>query len=356
MEKEGVLYTSLQGKRAVCNLCYRRCNIGEGQIGFCGVRKNIGGKIYLIAYGKLTAVNIDPIEKKPLFHYRPGSSMLSLGTVGCNYNCLYCQNWDISHERGISGHDVPPEELVNTAVGNGADGITYTYNEPTIFAEYAIDTAILARKHGIFNTFVTNGYMTPEAANLLSKHIDAMTVDFKGNARTEFARKYISILSEEAIFQTLLELKKRHVFIEITDLVVPRVGDAPEDAEKLVKWIYDNLGPDVPLHFLRFHPDYKMMDFPETLLKTLEKHYEIAKRIGMRYVYLGNVPGHKYENTYCPECGTLLVKRFVFTIIDYNVTEDGRCPKCGAKINIVINPNVNLSSRSRKEEMMGGVA
>ncbi len=356
MEKEGVLYKPLKDKRAVCNLCYRRCNIGEGQIGFCGVRRNIGGKIYLIAYGKLTAINIDPIEKKPLFHYRPGSAMLSVGTVGCNYNCLYCQNWDISHERGILGYDVPPSELVDTAIDRGVDGITYTYNEPTIFAEYAMDTAEIARRHGIFNTFVTNGYMTPEAVKLLSSRIDAMTVDFKGNAKTEFARKYISILSEEVILQTLLELKKRHVFLEVTDLIVPKVGDSAEDADKLVKWIYDNLGPDTPIHFLRFHPDYKMMDFPETPVKTLEKHYEIAKRIGMHYVYLGNVPGHRYENTYCPVCNTLLVRRFIFTITGYNITKDGRCPKCSSKINIIINPKVDLNMRKGTEEMQGGIA
>lgn len=353
MKKEGVLYKQLPNKRAVCNLCYRRCNIGEGQIGFCGVRKNIGGRIYLIAYGKLTAVNIDPIEKKPLFHYKPGSAMLSVGTVGCNYNCLYCQNWDISHERGISGYDVPPNELVETARNRDAEGITYTYNEPTIFAEYAIDAATEAKRYGLFNTFVTNGYMTPEAAGLLSKYIDAMTVDFKGNARTEFARKYISILSEETILQTLLELKKRHVFIEITDLVVPKVGDFIEDAEKLVKWIYDNLGPDTPIHFLRFHPDYKMLDFPDTPVKMLEKHYDLAKGIGMHYVYLGNVPGHKYENTYCPECGALLIKRFIFTITEYKITKDGRCPKCSAKINIIINPKVNLNKD--KKEMWSGI-
>jgi len=342
VEKEGILYKQLPNGRAECDLCARRCKIGEGQKGFCGIRKNIGGKIYLIAYGDIAAVNIDPIEKKPLFHYKPGASMLSVGTVGCNFNCLYCQNWDLSHERHIGGREITPEELTELGRQYGVDGITYTYNEPTIFMEYAIDVAKLAKKEGMFNTFVTNGYMTPEAVDAASGFIDAMTVDFKGNANDGFARKYIAIPSEEPIFQSLLEMKRKGIFVEITDLVVPGVGDSTEDAKKLVKWIYDNMGPDVPLHFLRFHPDYKMLDIPMTPVETLERHYKIAKDEGMNYVYLGNVPGHKYENTYCPECGTLLIKRFVFDIIDYRITKDGRCPKCGAKINIARQPSRNF--------------
>ncbi|MEM3201694.1 MAG: AmmeMemoRadiSam system radical SAM enzyme [Candidatus Micrarchaeaceae archaeon] len=346
MEKEGILYQQMPNKRAVCNLCARRCNIGEGQKGFCGVRANKDGKIYLIVYGHIAALNIDPIEKKPLFHYKPGASMLSVGTVGCNFNCLYCQNWDISHERELIGTDIMPDELVETGKRYAVDGITYTYNEPTIFMEYAIDVAKEARKAGIFNTFVTNGYMTPEAVDAASGYIDAMTVDFKGDANTQFSRKYISIVSEHPIFDALLEMKRKGIFVEITDLVVPKVGDSLDEARKMVKWIYDNLGPDVPIHFLRFHPDFKMLDFPETPVKTLEAHYKIAKEEGMQYVYLGNVPGHKYENTYCPECGALLIKRFVFDILEYNITPDGRCPKCNTKINIALQPKEAIRQRN----------
>jgi len=294
--------------------------------------------VYSTAYGRIAALNIDPIEKKPLFHFKPGARMLSLGTVGCNFNCLYCQNWDISHTRELSGEEILPKELVDMAINYGVDGITYTYNEPTIFMEYAIDVAKEARKKGLFNTFVTNGYMTPEAAELASKYIDAMTVDFKGNANTQFARKYISIFSDDPIFETLKVLKKNKVFIEITDLVVPNVGDSIDDAKRLISWILENLGPEVPIHFLRFHPDFKMLDLPLTPEKTLVKHYRLAKEMGMKYVYIGNMPGHKYENTYCPKCGALLIKRFIFDILEYNITDELKCPRCGEKINIVVKP------------------
>ena len=340
MEKEGVLYNTLPSGRAVCNLCARRCNIPEGGIGFCGVRKNIGGKVYSTIYGKIAALNIDPIEKKPLFHFKPGASMLSIGTVGCNFNCLYCQNWDISHTREHFGEEIMPDKLVELGLKYKVDGITYTYNEPTIFMEYAIDVAKEARRHKLFNTFVTNGYMTPEAAELASNYIDAMTVDFKGDANTKFARKYITIFSDDPIFETLKVLKEKKVFVEITDLVVPKVGDSLDDAKKLIEWIRDNLGDETPIHFLRFHPDYKMMDIPATPVETLERHYKLAKELGMKYVYLGNVPGHKYENTYCPKCGTLLIKRFIFDVLEYNITNDLKCPKCGAKINIAVKPEI----------------
>jgi pyruvate formate lyase activating enzyme len=342
MEKEGLLYKTIQNNRAICNLCARRCNIPEGGIGFCGVRKNIDGKVYSTAYGKIAALNIDPIEKKPLFHFKPGARMLSIGTVGCNFNCLYCQNWDLSHTRELFGEEILPKELIDMAINYGVDGITYTYNEPTIFMEYAIDVAKEARKKGLFNTFVTNGYMTPEAAELASKYIDAMTVDFKGNANTQFARKYISIFSDDPIFETLKVLKKNKVFIEITDLVVPNVGDSIEDAKKLVSWILENLGPEVPIHFLRFHPDFKMLDLPLTPEKTLVKHYKLAKEMGMKYVYIGNMPGHEYENTYCPKCGALLIKRFIFDILEYNITDELKCPRCGEKINIAVKPEFKI--------------
>ena len=339
MKKEGILYKRLPNGRAECDLCARRCKIGEGQKGFCGIRQNINGSIYLIAYGNLAALNIDPIEKKPRFHVKPGASMLSVGTVGCNFNCLYCQNWDISRERNIGSKEIMPDYLVELGIQYAVDGITYTYNEPTIFMEYAMDVARISKKRGMFNTFVTNGYMTPEAVDAAAGLIDAMTVDFKGNANDKFAQKYIAIPSEEPIFESLKELKKKKIFVEITDLVVPKFGDSIDDARKLARWIYDNMGPDVPLHFLRFHPDYKMLDIPMTPVKTLEKHYAVAKEAGINYVYLGNVPGHKYENTYCPECGELLIKRFIFDIIEYRITDEGKCPKCGAKINIERKPS-----------------
>jgi len=339
MQKLGILYTSIANKRAVCNLCARRCNIPEGSLGFCGVRKNIDGKIYSTAYGEIAAINLDPIEKKPLFHYKPKATMLSLGTNGCNFNCQYCQNWDLSHQRDVKTTEISPELAVEMAKRYKADGISYTYNEPTIFMEYALDTAELAHKNKLFNTFVTNGYMTPEAIDVAAGKIDAMTVDFKGNANTKFAMRYISIISEQPIFSSLLAMKEKHMFIEITDLIVPKVGDSLDDAKILIKWIYDNLGPNTPIHFLRFYPHYKMQDFPPTPVATLERHYRLAKKIGMKYVYVGNVPNNKYENTYCPNCGNLLIERSGLDIINYNITEDKKCPKCGEKVEIMFNPS-----------------
>jgi pyruvate formate lyase activating enzyme len=338
MQKLGILYKEIENKRAICNICSRRCNIPNNSIGFCGVRKNIDGKIYSTAYGDIAAINLDPIEKKPLFHYMPKATMLSVGTNGCNFNCQYCQNWDLSHQRNALTHEISPEMLVEMAKKYKVDGISYTYNEPTIFIEYALDTAELAHKNGFFNTFVTNGYMTPEVIDIVSGKIDAMTVDFKGNANTKFTMRYISIISEQPIFSSLLALKEKKIFIEITDLIVPKVGDSLEDAKILISWIYDNLGPDTPIHFLRFYPSYKMQDFSPTPVTTLEKHYKLAKDIGMKYVYIGNVPNHKYENTYCPKCGNLLIERLNFDILNYYITKDQQCPKCGTKINIKINP------------------
>ncbi|MGC8662199.1 MAG: AmmeMemoRadiSam system radical SAM enzyme [Candidatus Micrarchaeia archaeon] len=340
MEKEGILYKSMPGERAVCNLCARRCNIPKGGLGFCGVRKNNNGKIFSTVYGKIAALNIDPIEKKPLFHFKPGARMLSVGTVGCNFNCQYCQNWDLSHEHEPMGKDIMPDELVKLGLEQSVDGLTYTYNEPTVFMEYALDVAKEARKHKLFNTFVTNGYMTGESAELAAKYIDAITVDFKGNANINFVRKYISILSDDPIFETLKILKEKKVFIEITDLIIPKVGDSLQDAKKLVLWIRDNLGPDTPMHFLRFYPEFKMQNIPETPIETLVEHHNMAKEAGMNYVYIGNVPGHEFENTYCPNCGALLIKRFSFDIVEYNITKELRCPDCGEKINIKIEPTI----------------
>lgn len=321
-----------------CNLCHRRCIIAPGAYGVCGVRKNIGGKLYTLIYGLLTAANLDPIEKKPLMHFHPGSVVFSISTVGCDFFCQFCQNWEISQsrlEKGLYGHYMSPKKVVETAKRHGADGISYTYNEPTIFYEFMLDTAKLAKKEGLFNTMVTNGYMTPEALKELAPYMDAATVDFKGGANKEFYKKYIGVPEPSLIFDTLLEMKKHGIFIEITNLVVPLVGDDEEDIKRLARWIVDNLGPETPFHLLRFYPHYKMIDFPPTETKTLENLAIVAKNEGLEYVYIGNVWGHPMENTYCPKCGYKLVERRGFYILSWNLTEDNRCPRCGYKINIV---------------------
>jgi pyruvate formate lyase activating enzyme len=334
--KEAELYRRLPNGRVQCTACARFCQIGEGQVGLCGVRGVVGGKLYLLVYGRVIAGHIDPIEKKPVVHYRPGSKIFSIATTGCSWLCHYCQNYDISQRRKVDGIEAAPADVVQMAVSRGCDGLAYTYNQPTIFIEYARDVGKLARQSGLFNIFVSNGYDTPETVRMMGEFLDCITVDFKGSGETGFVRRYIGIPNAQPIFDTLLEIKqKTKIHIEITDLIVPKVGDSLEAASHLCKWVYDNLGPETPVHFLRFHPDYKMMDLPSTPVETLEKHYEIGKRTGLKYVYIGNVPGHPAESTYCPGCGGVLVRRFGYEILEYNLDDSNRCVACGYKTPIV---------------------
>ena len=333
--KEAELYTTLTAGRVKCTACARYCQLKEEQVGFCGIRQNVGGKLQLLSYGKLFTGHIDPIEKKPVIHYHPGTKIFSVSTSGCNWSCRYCQNYEISQRRKVEGMDVEPSDVPKLALAQGCQGIAYTYNEPTIFIEYAKDIGIEAHKKGLFNIFVSNGFATPDTVRMMSQFLDCITVDFKGNGEKGFVRKYISIPSSEPIFESLLEIKnKTKIHVEITDLVVPEVGDSLVEARKLSKWVYDNLGPLMPIHFLRFHPDYKMMEFPETPIRTLEAHYRIAKEAGLEYVYLGNVPGHRLENTYCHGCHEIVVKRYGFDITGWNLDKQNKCKFCGTKIPI----------------------
>jgi len=326
--------------KVICDLCYKRCPIADGGFGACGVRYNKGGKLYTLVYGLLTAANIDPIEKKPLMHFMPGSKVFSISTAGCNFMCRFCQNWTISQSRRdeIFGEFFTPEEVVKEAKKYGADGISYTYNEPTVFYEFMLDTAKIAKSQGLFNTMVTNGYMTIEPLKELGPYMDAATVDFKGGGNKEFYRKFMGVPDPEPIFDSLQEMKRQNIFIEITNLVVPKYGDKVEDIRKLASWVVNYLGPETPFHLLRFYPNFMMLDLPPTPVQTLEKLAKVAKEEGLHYVYIGNVPGHPYENTYCPYCGELLVRRYGFQIVEWRLTKDNRCPKCGHKINIVGRP------------------
>jgi len=344
--KQAELYKDLPNGRVMCTACARNCQIAEGQIGFCGVRGVVGGKLYLLAYGRVMAGHIDPIEKKPVVHYRPGSKVFSIATSGCSWACAYCQNSDISQLRKIEGIEATAGELVDNALSHGCEGMAYTYNQPTIFMEYARDVGRLARSRGLFNIFVSNGYDTPETVAMMDDFLDCVTVDFKGSGETNFVRRYIAIPNADPIFQSLLEIKKRgKVHVEITDLIVPKVGDSLEAATKLCRWVYDNLGPDIPVHFLRFHPDYKMMDFPWTPVETLEKHVRIGREAGLNYVYIGNVTGHPDESTYCPGCKGVLIKRYGYEILEYNLDQKNRCKACGYKT-----PIVGPLSRSFRED------
>jgi pyruvate formate lyase activating enzyme len=331
---EAMLYKRLPDGKVKCNLCARLCTIPKGKVGFCLVRKNVEGKLYALTYGKACSACVDPITKKPLAHFHPGALVMSIATGGCNFRCEFCDNWMISQEKGVIGRDFPPEKVVKATRDNGCHGISYTYTEPTIFFEYAYDTATLAHKAGFFNTFVTNGYMTPKAVKTIAPVLDAATVDFKGGADPEFYRRFSAVPSVEPIFESLKEMKRHGIHVEITNLVVPKRGDSLERIRELAEWIRDNLGRDTVFHLLRFHPDYKLTELPSTPISTLEKACDIAREVGLNYVYIGNVPGHRYENTYCPNCNELVVRRFSFEISRWNLTKDMRCPACGHKIAI----------------------
>ncbi len=511
MGKVAELWKPVEGtNKIMCTACARYCKIGEGQVGLCGVRGVHDGKLWLYVYGRVITGHVDPIEKKPVSHYRPGSKIFSIATTGCNWlchpagtsilmadgdiravedlrpgdalwsvdgpsldpvpdivteagereaavlrvslrgmknallataehpvltqngwvaaadlrpgdlaaamkdlvessrplpmpeisdhsarfhpnetaaflrlpssaretvprfewkevqnvrieadreavyslecipahtyisngiivhNCRYCQNADISQRRKVEGIEVEPQDVVRMTLDQGCQGLAYTYNQPTIFIEFARDIGILARQAGLINIFVSNGYDTPETVAEMPKFLDCVTVDFKGSGETNFVRKYINIPNADPIFQTILDMRDtKKIHIEITDLIVPQVGDSLDAARHLSKWVYDNLGPDTPIHFLRFHPDYKMMEFPWTPVETLEKHCAVAKEVGLKYVYVGNVPGHPLEHTYCPGCGAIAIKRYGFDITGWYLDKDNKCKKCGYKLSIV---------------------
>ena len=336
MTKEAILYEKLPNDKVRCTACARYCEIGKNQIGLCGIRGNENGKLQLYVYGKVIAGHVDPIEKKPVTHFHAGTKIFSIATTGCNWLCKYCQNSDISQRRKVEGTDMTPQQVVDTAIQYGAQGIAYTYNQPSIFIEFARDCGVIARKKGLINVFVSNGYDTPETVKMMDEFLDCITVDFKGSAEPEFTRKFIGVPDPKPIFDTLIEIRdKTKIHVEITDLIVPNVGDNLEYAKKLSKFIYDEFGPEMPIHFLRFHPDYKMMDYEPTPIKTLEKHYQVAKQEGLKYVYLGNVPGHPWEHTYCSECNEIVVKRYGFDIQGWNMDKNNKCKFCGNQIPII---------------------
>lgn len=326
--KEALFYEKLEGEKVRCNLCPRHCILSDGQKGFCGVRRNEKGKLYSLVYGRLCSMNIDPIEKKPLFHFAPGSRSLSIATVGCNLKCKFCQNWEISMSKEIFGENVEPEEVVEAAKNYNAEGIAYTYVEPTIFYEFALDTMKLAKKAGLYNIWVSNGYTEIEPIRKMAKYLDAINVDLKGDKK--FYNTLCYVADETPIKKALLEYKKHGIWIEVTTLLIPGYNDKKEQIEQIVNWVKENLGDSTPLHFSRFFPHYKLMDVPSTPLETLEKAFEIAKNKGMKYVYVGNVLGHDRESTFCPKCGSLVIKRVGFEIVSFNK----KCPKCDETIPI----------------------
>ena len=323
-----------------CSLCARRCFVAKDKRGFCNVRVNLDNKLYTLNYGKLIAVNVDPVEKKPLFHFYPASTSLSIAAQGCNFRCQFCDNWEISQSvdgesMKIAGEAYTPEDIVKLAEKNGCKSISYTYTEPTIFFEFACKTAKLAHRSNIMNTFVTNGYMTDEAVKKISKFLDAATVDLKASADPAFYKSFMSVPDVEPIFHCLRRLKKQRVHIEITNLIVPQIGDDAEKCGKLAERVNTELSANVPFHVLQFHPSYKMLELPLTPVSVLEKCVREAKVAGLRYVYLGNVLGHADESTYCYNCGELLIKRTGFVVEKINMVNEC-CPNCGFKISVLM--------------------
>jgi len=326
---EAMLYVKGPEKLVQCCLCAWRCSISDGASGFCSVRKNQGGILYTLNYGKAVAFGIDPIGKKPLLHFNPGASVASIAAAGCNFRCQFCDNWLISHGQTVTENLLPPEEIVRLAKQANCQGISYTYTEPTVFMEYAYDTAKLAHEEGLFNTFVTNGYMTHETVKTILPYIDAVTVDFKAAGDSDFYKTVSSVPDVEPIFETLKEFKLARVHIEVTNLVIPKVGNSMYKLKCLAKWVNDYLGPNTPFHLLRFYPDYKMTALPVTSMPDMENAYLVAKSEGLLFVYLGNMSGHVAENTYCPACSELVIQRNGFEIITWNVTADMHCKFCG---------------------------
>ena len=338
MIKDAILWNPLPDGKVECVACARRCRIPRGSHGFCFVRQNVGGKLKLINYSTLAAMQIDPIEKKPFNHFMPGSYVFGVGTSSCNWGCLFCQNHNISKEREMAGVDVGPKRLVDLAVENETESIAFTYNEPTIFIEYALDVAAEAHRKGLYYLFVTNGYMTGETVAEMKGRIDAAVVDFKGSGEQKLSYWFEAVISYEPVREALVEMKRAGIHIEITDLVVPRVGDSLEACDELTRWIHDSLGPDTPVQFTRFHPDYKMLDYPDTPYETLKRHHDIAKGNGLNYVYIGNVPGTPYENTYCPKCGAAAIERSGHYVVGWHLDKEMRCKACRTKVFVVGHP------------------
>ncbi len=333
---EAEYYEKIDGKRVRCTLCPHRCIIDNGKYGICNVRKNIDGKLYSMVYGKVSAMAMDPIEKKPLFHFHPGSWIFSLSTVGCNLKCKHCQNWEISQSmvENFPLRNYSAEEIVDLAIDEGSDGIAWTYNEPTIWFEFNLEASKISKSRGMYNVYVTNGYINEEPLKELSKYIDAMNIDVKGFT-DEFYRKIVGGRLEP-VLETVERARDLGIHVEITYLIIPTLNDNDNEIRNFSKWMFDVFGKDSIVHFSRFHPDYKLMDLYETPMETLLKAYRIAKEEGINYVYLGNVWDEKYESTYCPKCGTRLIKRSGYNVKIENLTPDGRCSKCGEKIKIIL--------------------
>lgn len=329
--KEAMFYEKLEDRKVRCFLCAHHCVIKNGKRGICYVRKNVDGVLQSLVYGKVISMNVDPIEKKPLFHFLPVSTSLSIASVGCNFRCEHCQNFEISqypreHE-DILGRDVTPEDIVTAAAANGCESISYTYTEPTIFFEFVYDCARLAHGKGIKNVFVSNGYTGAEATRAIAPYLDGNNIDLKGG--DEFYRKVCGARLDP-VKETIRLMKELGVWVEVTTLIIPDYNDSEEDLKGIAGFLA-SVSRSIPWHVTQFYPTHQLTDKPRTPLKTLRRAREIGFEAGLKYVYEGNVPGEGGENTYCPNCKELLIGRYGFRIGEMRLTE-GKCYKCGAEI------------------------
>ncbi|MFP3868627.1 MAG: AmmeMemoRadiSam system radical SAM enzyme [Desulfobacteraceae bacterium] len=331
--QEARFYEKLEDNKVQCHLCAHECQIDPGKRGICMVRENQDGVLYSLVYGKLIAQNIDPIEKKPLFHFLPGSRSFSIGTVGCNFQCLNCQNYDISqyprlHEKKIIGQEVTPSEVVSQAQASHSASISYTYTEPTIFSEFAYDTALIAREQGIRNVYVSNGFMTETSATAMAEVLDAINIDLKSFS-DNFYRK-VCKARLQPVLNTIVRMKRLGVWVEVTTLVIPGENDSEGELKEIAAFI-KGVDAGIPWHVSAFYPTYKMLDHLPTPEATLLRAREIGLETGLRYVYTGNIRGDAGENTYCYNCQALVINRLGYTI-RHNHLKDGHCPQCGTPI------------------------
>jgi pyruvate formate lyase activating enzyme len=324
-------YEKLSGKRVHCLLCPRGCVVPDGSRGFCRVRENQDGEYYTLVHSNPCAVHIDPIEKKPLFHFHPGTTALSIATAGCNFTCLNCQNYDISQARpdDTYNYTLSPSDIVELALKYDTPTIAYTYTEPTVFYEYMLETAQRARQKGVLNIYHSNGYIEQDALGELAPFLDGANIDLKGFSDAFY--REITGGSLEPVLASLKTLKRTGVWLEITNLVIPTKNDSDASIRDLCSWVKDELGKETPVHFSRFYPQYKLQNLPPTAVSTLRRAAGIARSAGLDYVYIGNVPGVSEENTYCPQCSRMLVGRTGYRVHTFEI-ENGRCKSCGTEI------------------------
>jgi len=329
--REAMHYRKVGEGLVQCQLCPNRCPLSDGSRGLCQVRENRGGVLYTLVYGNPCAVHNDPIEKKPFFHFLPGTSAFSIATAGCNLHCLYCQNWAISQVPPEKTENIPlpPDEVVRRALEAGSRSIAYTYSEPTVFYEYMLDTAKVARTKGLRNVVISAGYIEPDPLRELCQAVDAIKIDLKGF--TEKFYQEVCFGSLKPVLEAIKLIHEEGVHLEIVNLVVPTLNDDEGKLREMARWIVENLGPDVPTHFSRFYPEYKLTNLPPTPVETLERARAIAIEEGINYAYVGNVPGHPGNNTYCPACGKVIIARMGFAVMENHIV-DGKCEFCGHPI------------------------